>query len=248
QTTWTKIGEYDPPIDDEFSGYWAYGRSSDASSLGGSTYYVRFTSYNGPHTAKIRYLRLSATYTMPASGAPVDVTFAWNNGVPQTNTHTVAAGAASDSWSISTGALVSQTKVVMSVPSGAAVPTAPSISTQPANQTVTAGNTATFSVTAGGTAPLQYQWYKNNTLIAGATSSSYTTPATTLGDSGSTFKVVVTNGQGSVTSTSATLTVNPSGGGTPTTVTLQQGTGGYSGQIDTYIDQFQPTSTFGTVD
>ena len=85
---------------------------------------------------------------------------------------------------------------------------APSISTQPANQTVTAGQVATFSVGASGTAPLSYQWRKNGLYITGATSSSYTTPATTTADSGSTFSVVVTNSAGSATSNNATLTVN----------------------------------------
>src|SRR5450759_4701550 len=56
----------------------------------------------------------------------------------------------------------------------------PSITTQPTSQTVTAGQTATFSVTASGTAPLSYQWQKNGTAISGATSASYTTPATTI--------------------------------------------------------------------
>lgn len=92
---------------------------------------------------------------------------------------------------------------------------APAITTNPANQTVVVGNTATFSVTASGTAPLNYQWQKNGTNITGATSASYTTPATSLGDSGSTFRVIVSNSAGNVTSTSATLTVNsPGGGGT----------------------------------
>jgi hypothetical protein len=85
---------------------------------------------------------------------------------------------------------------------------APSIATQPANQTVTAGQTATFSVTAMGTTPLTYQWQKSGTAITAATSSSYTTPATTTADSGSQFTVVVSNAIGSVTSNAATLTVN----------------------------------------
>ena len=88
-------------------------------------------------------------------------------------------------------------------------PVSPAITTQPANQTVTAGQTATFSVTATGTAPLSYQWQKNGSNILGATSSSYATPATTTSDSGSTFKVVVSNSAGSVTSNAASLTVNP---------------------------------------
>jgi immunoglobulin I-set domain protein len=90
------------------------------------------------------------------------------------------------------------------------VPTAPSITTQPSNQTVTAGQTATFSVVATGTAPLSFQWQNNAADIAGATSSSYTTPMTTIADSGNTFRVMVRNSVGSVTSNTATLTVNPS--------------------------------------
>src|SRR5438445_8417363 len=85
----------------------------------------------------------------------------------------------------------------------------PTITMQPANQTVTAGQTATFAVVAGGTAPLSYQWQKNRANIAGATAASYTTPATTTADSGSTFAVAVSNTAGTVTSAVATLTVNP---------------------------------------
>jgi len=89
------------------------------------------------------------------------------------------------------------------------VAVAPTITTQPANQTVTAGQTATFSVAASGTAPLSYQWQMNAADIPGATSTSYTTPVTTTGNSGETFRVMVSNSAGSVTSNSATLTVNP---------------------------------------
>src|SRR5256885_1376733 len=89
-----------------------------------------------------------------------------------------------------------------------AAPVAPTITMQPANQTVTAGQTATFAVVAGGTAPLSYQWQKNGANIAGATSASYTTPATATSDSGSAFAVVVTNTAGTVTSSTATLTVS----------------------------------------
>src|SRR5215472_14060552 len=87
---------------------------------------------------------------------------------------------------------------------------APSITTQPANQTVSAGQMATFTVAATGTAPLSYQWQKNGTAISGATSASYTTPATTSSDNGAQFVVVVSNVAGSVTSNAATLTVNAS--------------------------------------
>src|SRR5258707_14991850 len=86
---------------------------------------------------------------------------------------------------------------------------APSITTQPTSQTVAVGQTASFSVSATGTAPLSYQWNKNGTAISGATSFSYTTPATASSDNGAQFTVVVSNTAGSVTSSPATLTVNP---------------------------------------
>lgn len=246
QSAWTLIGQHNPPADNQLSAYWAYGRSADATTLGGTTYYVRFTTSNGPHPAAIRYLRISATYTTPVSAAPVQVSYYWSNGSNQTNTHTVAAGAATDSWSISTGAGITQQKVVLAVGSGAATPVAPSISTQPSNQTVTAGQTATFSVVATGTGPLAYQWHLNGGDIAGATGPSYTTPATTLGQTGS-YTVTVSNGAGMVLSSAASLTVNApaGGGGGSTTTTFQQGPS-YSGTMDTYIDAKSPTSSFGT--
>lgn len=86
-------------------------------------------------------------------------------------------------------------------------PVAPTITQQPSDKTVSAGQTATFTVVATGTAPLSYQWVKGTTNITNATSASYTTPVTTLGDSGSQFSVVVTNTAGNATSNTATLTV-----------------------------------------
>ena len=46
--------------------------------------------------------------------------------------------------------------------------TAPTISSHPANLTVAAGQSASFTVTASGTAPLQYQWQRNGVNIANA--------------------------------------------------------------------------------
>ena len=92
---------------------------------------------------------------------------------------------------------------------------APSITLQPVGVTVAAGQTATFSLAATGTSPLNYQWRKNSANISGATASNYTTPATTSGDNGAKFDVVVSNSVGSMTSNAAMLTV------TATTATLQ---------------------------
>jgi hypothetical protein len=96
---------------------------------------------------------------------------------------------------------------------------APAITMQPANQQVIVGHSATFTVVAGGTGPFTYQWKKNASSIEGATASSYTTPATLIGDNGSTFSVIVGNGAGSVASKSATLTVTSEPVTTPTIIT-----------------------------
>jgi hypothetical protein len=60
------------------------------------------------------------------------------------------------------------------------------------------GQTATFTVAATGSAPLTYEWQKNGTAIAGATSSTYRTPATATTRNGALFTLVVTNSVGNV--------------------------------------------------
>lgn len=96
-------------------------------------------------------------------------------------------------------------------------PVAPSISVHPANASKIAGETATFSVTATGTA-LTYQWQIDAggvgswSNISGATSSSYTTAATTVSggtaNDGDEIRVVVSGFIGpAATSNPATLTV-----------------------------------------
>jgi hypothetical protein len=124
-------------------------------------------------------------------------------------------------------------------------PVGPSISTQPANQTVTVGQAATFSVVAAGTAPLTYQWLKNNAKISGATSANYTTPPTLSGDSGATFRVTVTNSVTSITSNPATLTVNPVVTSTGTDVTTYHNDTGRTGQntTETILTQANVNST-----
>jgi Flp pilus assembly secretin CpaC len=101
---------------------------------------------------------------------------------------------------------------------------APSITTQPQSQTVTTGQIATFTVNALGTTPFTYQWTQNGTLIDGATSRSYTTPATTLAYSGTTYAVTVSNAVGMATSASATLTVTGAEGSPAITIQPQSQT------------------------
>jgi hypothetical protein len=84
---------------------------------------------------------------------------------------------------------------------------APFITAQPQPQTVAEGSAATLSVTAGGTAPLRYQWRLNGTNVTSATNASLTFVSAQLANSGI-YSVVITNSAGSVTSLVATLTVS----------------------------------------
>src|ERR1700722_6441132 len=168
----------------------------------------------------------TATFTVTATGA-MPLTFQW-----QKNSATIAgatsatyptpAATSADNGSTFSVTVTHSTQSVASSPATLTVNGPPSITSQPANQTAIVGQTATFSVTATGTAPLSYQWQKNQVNIPGATSSSFTTPATTLADSGTSFQVIVTNPISGVTSNAATLTVNAGGGPSITTQPANQ--------------------------
>jgi hypothetical protein len=92
----------------------------------------------------------------------------------------------------------------------------PSVVVQPVSQDIPAGGGVTFNVTATGTAPLAYAWYRNGRAIAGATGTSYTTNDVRLTDTGNTFDCVISNAYGIVASDVATVTV-----GLPPAITKQ---------------------------
>ncbi len=100
--------------------------------------------------------------------------------------------------------------------------TPPSITAQPQNQTNNVGDNVTFTVVAGGTAPLSYQWQSNSVAVPGATNSSFTLTSVTTNLTGSSYFVTVTNIAGSTNSQTATLTVNPPApSNTPPSITTQ---------------------------
>ena len=83
---------------------------------------------------------------------------------------------------------------------------APSITTQPQSLSVTTGLSASFSVSVSGSSPLSYQWIKDGSAIAGATSTTYTLSNVTSSNAGN-YVVVVSNPAGSAPSNPALLTV-----------------------------------------
>jgi Concanavalin A-like lectin/glucanases superfamily/PA14 domain len=83
------------------------------------------------------------------------------------------------------------------------------IASPPTTVTALEPGAATFTVGASGSPPFTYQWFRNGTNIAGATSSTYTLPIARQADSGSKFKVQVSNPFSTATSSEATLNVTP---------------------------------------
>ena len=88
----------------------------------------------------------------------------------------------------------------------AAISTPPTITNQPASLTNLVGSNVTFSVTAGGTAPLSYQWYFNTNTPVGAATNVLTLNSIQLTNGGY-YRCTITNSAGSVTSSNALLTV-----------------------------------------
>jgi hypothetical protein len=157
----------------------------------------------------------TATMSVVAAGTP-PLSYQWYQGASGVTTNPIAGAtgtsyttppltATTSYWvqvSNAEGSVNSNTDVITVL-----VPVM--IVTQAASQTINSGQTATLSVVANGTAPLSYQWYQGASGIttnplAGATSSSYTTPALTTTTS---YWVKVSNVVGPVDSSTATITV-----------------------------------------
>jgi DNA-binding beta-propeller fold protein YncE len=150
----------------------------------------------------------TATFTVAAVGSG-PLNYQWQrNGVPvgtDSTSYSVPNISMADSGAAFTVTISNSAGSVTSATATLTIATTtilpPSIVTQPAPQAVPIGGAATFSVTASGTPPLNYQWYENGVVINGATASTYTTAAAVAADSGSTFSVQVSNASG-VTATS----------------------------------------------
>ena len=152
----------------------------------------------------------------PSAGQTGSLDWATLN--PVTNaagfTFTAAYPAGLNTVSVSSSFILrpSTGSAVTLVPATVVFASAPVITTQPGGQSVTAGITATLNVAATGTAPLTYQWTKDGSALAGATSATLALANFQSANAG-TYAVVVTNTAGSATSANAVLTLASTGGG-----------------------------------
>jgi len=148
----------------------------------------------------------SATLRVIASGdAPLR--YQWFRGTTQvgTNSNTLDTGALSGTAAFHVvitndcGTVTSRTATV-TVRAGC---TAPVITSHPSSSEIAEGSAVTLRVTATGTAPLRYQWYRGTTAV-GTNSNALDTGALT---GTAAFRVVVTNACGEAASSTATITV-----------------------------------------
>ena len=185
---------------------------------------------NTPPAAQTVCNGTTATFSVAASG--IALTYQWQSGPaaagPWTN---VTGGTGATTASYTTAATTpamngTYYRVVVTSTCGGAVNSAPAlltvntvanIGTQPAAQSACVPNTATFTVAATGTG-LTYQWQVAQAAtptvfvdVPGATSASYTTPATTFAMNGNVYRVNILSTCSPTTPTvsnTAVLTVN----------------------------------------
>ena len=194
--------------------------ASTASQFDTTLFKVEFLSANtapsitdDPQDQTV-FTNQSAMFQVLASGtAPLNYQWYFNTNTPltdATNSAFIIANAQlTDAGTYSvivTNSFGSATSAVAALT--VTIPNAPSIITQPQDQNISPGGTATFSVVAGGSEPLSYQWYFNtNTVLTNATDSTLTITNVQSGNVGN-YSVVVSNLAGGIMSTNAFLTIN----------------------------------------
>ena len=168
----------------------------------------------------------TATFTAAATGNPIP-TVQWQISTDDGQTFTDITGAtlADYTFTASTDQNGDQYRAIFTNSPGSATtsaatltvsaaPLPPAVTTNPITQVVAAGNTVTLIAAATGNPVPGVQWQISTdggqtfTNITGATSTTYTFPAS-LDQNGDQFQAVFTNSQGTVTTSPAALTVTP---------------------------------------
>lgn len=153
---------------------------------------------------------VNVTFTSAATGAAtlryqwrfngVDLFDATNASLTINNAQTVHAGIYSVRVSNPSGTALSASAIL-------AIQNPPQITQQPVGVTLAAGASAAFTVGAGGTLPLVYQWRKDGTNLAGANAATLLVTNVQAVNEGN-YTVVITNVYGAVTSLVAVLQIN----------------------------------------
>lgn len=155
-------------------------------------------------------LQLSASFNSGSS----PFTYQWaRDGEPiagaTASVYTVAAVTAADAGRYAVtvanaaGSATSRTAVVTITPATPVV-----FLSNPSNQTLFVGQLLNLNVSVSGSSPITYQWQKDGVVLPGATGSSYSRGGVALTDAGR-YVLVATNAAGAVSSSAATVTVNP---------------------------------------
>lgn len=174
----------------------------------------------------------SADFTVTVSGRS-PFTYQWqkdgaNYGTPTTGSSSTTNTLTVPAEELNEGAYrVVVTNTDGNITSAAATlvanPAPPVIVTAPANQTVAKGSDATFTVTVSGRSPYTYQWQKNDenygAAIVDSTSTTNSLMVASSDANAGNYRVIVTNADGTTTSTAATLVAE----GHPPVLTQQPG-------------------------
>lgn len=158
---------------------------------------------------------VSVTLTAAATGPTNagDVSYQWlRNGIPVDSSQAKKASYTFVSSYETKGVytVAATNKGGTTISSGSAtvlVKDLPDITVGPSSVTVDPGATHVFNVSAGGEAPLYYQWFKNGAAVGPATTTSSLTLTEITEDDEGSYYVVVSNDAGTDTSTAVTLTV-----------------------------------------
>jgi len=161
----------------------------------------------------------TATLMANVTGGNGTFTYAWFEGFPSVTSHPVG----SNSPTFTTPPIPSGTKnywvkvnndcgnvsAATSVFAQENTCTPPAVSTQPASQTINSGGSATLTVSAGGSGPLNYQWYQatsnaDTSHPVGTNSPIFTTPGLTQATS---YWVMISNACGNAMSNVATISI-----------------------------------------
>jgi glucose/arabinose dehydrogenase len=167
---------------------------------GGTFFNPEFTTYPASYVGDFFFQDYCSNwiYALDLSGTPTATLFASNVG---SSSLSLTTGPDGNLYYLSRGA-----QALYKITSTNS--TLPVIAQQPASATIPFGDPVTFSVSASGTAPLQFQWQKDGVDIEGATQNMYTINEVHPGDAGN-YRVIITNIAGQVISNDATLTVTP---------------------------------------